>query len=93
VDGWRTRTVGSSGLKLKAKLGHPDDVVTAITRNNVVNKISIMLSVVGEWIKNRRLTTELVPTHATQQYSDVSINALGMMVTTTNLPRDPQYAQ
>ena len=38
----------------------PDDVVTAITRNNVINKISIMLSVVGEWIKNRRLTSELV---------------------------------
>ncbi|MGB8614129.1 MAG: hypothetical protein WCD60_21240 [Pseudolabrys sp.] len=38
----------------------PDDVVTAITRNNVINKISIMLSAVGEWIKNRRLTSELV---------------------------------
>ena len=38
----------------------PDDVVTAITRNNVINKISIMLSVVGKWIKNRRLTSELV---------------------------------
>jgi len=35
-------------------------VVTAITRNNVINKISIMLSVVGEWIKNRRLRSELV---------------------------------
>ena len=35
-------------------------MVTAITRNNVINKISIMLSVVGEWIKNRRLTSELV---------------------------------
>ena len=35
-------------------------MVTAITRNNVVNKISIMLSVVGKWIKNRRLTSELV---------------------------------
>jgi len=34
-----------------------------------------------------------LPTHATQQYSDVSINALDMMVTTTNLPRDPQYDQ
>ena len=30
-----------------------------------------------------------LPTHATQRYSDVSIDALGMMVTTTNLPRDP----
>ena len=28
-------------------------MVSAITRNNVINKISIMLSVVGEWIKNR----------------------------------------
>ena len=35
-------------------------MVTAITRNNVINKISIMLSVVGKWIKNRRLTSELV---------------------------------
>ena len=35
-------------------------MVTAITRNNVINKISIMLSVVGEWIKNRCLTSELV---------------------------------
>ena len=35
-------------------------MVTAITRNNVVNKISIMLSIVGEWIKNRGLTSELV---------------------------------
>ena len=34
-----------------------------------------------------------LPTHATQQYSDVSIDALGMMVTTTNLPRDPVYDQ
>ena len=35
-------------------------MVTAITRDNVINKISIMLSVVGEWIKNRCLTPELV---------------------------------
>jgi len=35
-------------------------VVTAITRDNVINKISIMLSVLGEWIKNRCLTPELV---------------------------------
>ena len=35
-------------------------MVTAITCNNVINKISIMLSVMGEWIKNRRLTSELV---------------------------------
>ena len=28
-----------------------------------------------------------LPGHATQQYSEVSINALGMMVTTTNLPQ------
>ena len=34
-----------------------------------------------------------LPTHATQRYSDVSIDALGMMVTTTNLPRDPVYDQ
>ena len=35
-------------------------MVTAITRSNVVYKISIMLSVVREWIKNRRLTSKLV---------------------------------
>ena len=35
-------------------------MVTAITCNNVINKISIMLSVMGEWIKNRRLRSELV---------------------------------
>jgi len=34
-----------------------------------------------------------LPTHATQQYSDVSIDPLGMMLTTTNLPRDPVYDQ
>jgi hypothetical protein len=34
-----------------------------------------------------------LPTHATQRYSDVSIDALGMMVTTTNLPRAPVYDQ
>ena len=28
-----------------------------------------------------------LPTHATQRYSDVSIDALSMMVTTTNLPQ------
>ena len=32
----------------------------AITSNNVINKISIMLAIVGEWIKNRGLTSELV---------------------------------
>jgi hypothetical protein len=35
-------------------------VVAAITGNNVINKISIMLSIVGEWIKNQGLTSELV---------------------------------
>jgi hypothetical protein len=34
-----------------------------------------------------------LPTHATPQFSDVSIDALGMMVTTTNLPRAPVYDQ
>jgi hypothetical protein len=34
-----------------------------------------------------------LPTHANPQYSDVSIDTLGMMITTTNLPRDPVYDQ
>jgi hypothetical protein len=34
-----------------------------------------------------------LPTHATPQYSGVSIDPLGMMVTTTNLPRAPRYDQ
>ena len=35
-------------------------MVTAITCNNVINKILIMRSVAGEWIKNRCLTSELI---------------------------------
>ena len=35
-------------------------MVAAITSNNVINKISIMLSIVREWIKNQGLTSELV---------------------------------
>lgn len=35
-------------------------MVAAITGDNVINKISIMLSIVGEWIKNQGLTSELV---------------------------------
>jgi hypothetical protein len=38
----------------------PDDVVAAVTCNNVITKVSIVLSIVGEWIKNRGLTSELV---------------------------------
>ena len=38
----------------------PDDVVAAVTCNNVITKVSIVLSIAGEWIKNRGLTSELV---------------------------------
>ena len=38
----------------------PDDVVAAVTCNNVITKISIVLSIAGEWIKNWDLTSELV---------------------------------
>jgi len=35
-------------------------VVAADTRNNVITKVSIVLSIVGERIKNWDLTSELV---------------------------------
>ena len=38
----------------------PDDVVAAVTCNNVITKISVVLSIAGEWIKNWDLTSELV---------------------------------
>ena len=38
----------------------PDNVVTAIPCNNVVTKISIVLPIAGEWIKNGDLTSQLV---------------------------------
>ena len=38
----------------------PDDVVAAVTCNNVIIKVSIVLSIVGVWIKNWDLTSELV---------------------------------
>ena len=38
----------------------PDDVVAAVTCNNVITKVSIVLSIAGEWIKNWDLTSELV---------------------------------
>jgi hypothetical protein len=38
----------------------PDDVVAAVTCNNVITKVSIVLSIVGVWIKNWVLTSELV---------------------------------
>jgi hypothetical protein len=38
----------------------PNDVVAAVTRNNVITKVSIVLSIAGEWIINWDLTSELV---------------------------------
>ena len=38
----------------------PDDVVAAVTCNNVFVKVSIALSIAGVWIKNWDLTSELV---------------------------------
>ena len=38
----------------------PDDVVAAVTCNNVITKVSVVLSIAGEWIKNWDLTSELV---------------------------------
>ena len=38
----------------------PDDVVAAVTRSNVITKVSIVLSIGGEWIKNWDLTSELI---------------------------------
>jgi len=37
-----------------------DDVVAAVTCNNVIIKFSIVLSIAGVWIKNWDLTSELV---------------------------------
>ena len=38
----------------------PDDMVEAVTCNNVIVKLSIVLSIAGVWIKNWDLTSELV---------------------------------
>ena len=38
----------------------PDDVIAAVTRSNVITKVSIVLSIGGEWIKNWDLTSELI---------------------------------
>jgi hypothetical protein len=38
----------------------PEDVVAAVTCNNVITKVSIVLSIAGVWIKNWELTSELV---------------------------------
>ena len=38
----------------------PDDVVAAVSCDNVITKVSIVLSIAGVWIKNRELTSELV---------------------------------
>jgi len=38
----------------------PDDVIAAVTRSNVITKVSIVLSIGGEWIKNWDLTSKLV---------------------------------
>ena len=35
VDGWCTRTVGSSGLKLKAKLGHISPAATRLAKSYI----------------------------------------------------------
>lgn len=35
-------------------------MVAAVTRNNVITKVSIVLSIAGEWIINWDLTSELV---------------------------------
>ena len=37
-----------------------DDVVAAVTCNNVITKVSIVLSIAGVWIKNWDRTSELV---------------------------------
>jgi len=37
-----------------------DDVVAAVTRDDVIIKVSIVLSIAGVWIKNWDLTSELV---------------------------------
>ena len=38
----------------------PDDVVAAVSCDNVITKVSIVLSIAGVWIKNWELTSELV---------------------------------
>ena len=38
----------------------PDDVVAAVTCDNVITKVSIVLSIAGVWIKNWELTSALV---------------------------------
>ena len=38
----------------------PDDMVEAVTCNNVIAKLSIVLSIAGVWIKNWDLSSELV---------------------------------
>ena len=38
----------------------PDNVVAAVTCNNVITKVTIVLSIAGVWIKNWVLTSELV---------------------------------
>jgi hypothetical protein len=38
----------------------PDDVVEAVTCDNVITEVSIVLSIAGAWIKNWVLTSELV---------------------------------
>jgi len=38
----------------------PDDVIAAVTRSNVITKVSIVLSIGGEWVKNWDLTSKLV---------------------------------
>ena len=38
----------------------PDDVVATVTCNNVITKVSIVLSIAGVWIKNWNLTSVLI---------------------------------
>ena len=38
----------------------PDDVVAAVSCDNVITKVSIVLSIAGVWIKTWEFTSELV---------------------------------
>jgi hypothetical protein len=48
------------GLQQFLTIFEPDDVVAAVTCDNVITKISIVLSIAGVWIINWQLTSELV---------------------------------
>jgi hypothetical protein len=38
----------------------PNDVVAAVTCNNVITKVSVVFSIAGVWIKNWVLSSKLV---------------------------------